>query len=77
MSWFLKVISFLIVIAAIVIPCVINSRRKEEAHDINRYARDDEKVQPKLVAKRFIIIPIVVAIVLFVVSCSWNLNEDF
>ena len=74
MSWFLKVISFLIVIAAIVIPCVINSRRKEEeAHNINRYARDDEKVQPKLVAKRFTIIPIIVAIVLFVVSCSFTI----
>lgn len=73
MSWFLKIISFLIVIAAIVITCVVNYRRREEAHEQNRYARDDEKVVPKTVAKRCYVIPIIVAIILFIVSCSFTI----
>lgn len=73
MSWFLKVISFLIVIATIVITCVVNYRRREEANEQNRYARDDEKVVPNTVAKRYYVVPIIVAIILFIVSCSFTI----
>lgn len=73
MNWFLKVISFLIIIAAIAITCTVNYHREEEAEEHNRYARSDEKVIPKTVAKRYYFVPIIIAIILFVFSCSFTI----
>lgn len=64
MSWFLKIISILAVVAAIVVPNLINRYRKSEAYynDKNDY---------KKVGKTWTIVPVVLAIALFVVSSSF------
>lgn len=74
MSWFLKVISFLIIIVAIAITYIENSNRKEDAQQHNRYVcSNEDKVVPETVAKRYYVVPIIIAIVLFVLSCSFTI----
>lgn len=62
MTTFFKILSILIFIGAIVIPIVINSKREYEA-------RDNDGTYNK-VKKRYTIIGVMVAIVLFTISCA-------
>lgn len=62
MSIFLKIISILAIIAAIVIPIIINGVRR------NRSYRSDDY---KAVKKKYSVITVAIAVVMFIVSCSF------
>lgn len=62
MNWSIKILSFLIIIFAIIM-----------TRKINPYSHDEEQVVPKHVKKRYYIVPIIVSIVLYIVSCSFTI----
>lgn len=62
MSVFLKIISILAIIAAIVIPIIINGVRRDHS-----YRSDDYKP----VRKKYSVITVAIAVVMFIVSCSF------
>lgn len=64
MSWFLKIISILAMIAAMVIPNLINKYRKEEA----RYNGKDEYEK---VSKTWRVTPLIIAVALLIISSSF------
>lgn len=64
MSWFLKIISILAMIAAMVIPNLINKYRKEEA----RYNGKDEYEK---VSKTWRVTPLIIAVALLIMSSSF------
>lgn len=62
MSVFLKIISILAIIAAIFIPIIINGVRRDHS-----YRSDDYKP----VKKKYSVITVAIAVVMFIVSCSF------